>query len=216
MGVCQKSLNVRRRVHNSQNPCSEREAHRENPAMVILVELRQGDLHTTANAEMQPLRQWKAAQNQSRGEENLLLAVERSARPERRVLLDHRPYFALDPVINLGIKENRAAQEIRPRGREIGADCALNVPWPKALRGCKSGSQDGVPQPVRRSARRERAAKKESHKVVALAFSCGKCAELHLPREISKSIQSLRLVHEVARRKYSHLQARCRDDFQTS
>jgi hypothetical protein len=31
--------------------------------MVVLVELRYGDLHTTANGEMEPLREWKAAQH---------------------------------------------------------------------------------------------------------------------------------------------------------
>ena len=85
--------------------------------MVISVELRRGDLHTTANAEMEPLRQRKAAQHQSRRQENLLLAGEGSARPECRILLKHRPDSALDLVINLRIEENRASQQIRPSGQ---------------------------------------------------------------------------------------------------
>src|SRR6267378_1476105 len=49
--------------------CSERQAHRDNPAMVVLVKVRRGDLQTTANAEMQSLRQWKASHHESRRQE---------------------------------------------------------------------------------------------------------------------------------------------------
>ncbi len=47
--------------------------------MIVLVELRCGDLHTTGNHEMEPLRQWKAAHHQSRREENLFLSVQCSS-----------------------------------------------------------------------------------------------------------------------------------------
>jgi hypothetical protein len=46
-----------------------------------------------------------------RRNEHLLLGVERSARLERRVLLERRPDFALDLVINLGIE----GESWRPR-----------------------------------------------------------------------------------------------------
>src|SRR6267378_2916199 len=170
-------------------------------------------IDTTDNAEMEPLRQWKTAQHQSRRQENFLLSVERPARPKRRILLEHRPDFALDPVINSGIENNHPAQDIRASGWKIRANRGLNVPRPEALRGCEGGSQDGVAQPVWGSARRERTTKKESHKVVAFALGCRKRPELHLPREISKSIRGLRLMYEVTRGKYSHFKACCRDDF---
>ena len=50
--------------------------------MVVLVKARRGDLHTTANAEMQSLGQWKAAEHKSRRQKNFLLSVQRPARPK--------------------------------------------------------------------------------------------------------------------------------------
>jgi hypothetical protein len=38
----------------------EREALRENPTTVVLVELGRRDLHITPIAKMEPLRNWKA------------------------------------------------------------------------------------------------------------------------------------------------------------
>ena len=96
--------------------------------MVVPVELGRGDLHTAANRETESLRQWKAAQHESRRQENFPLAVQRAARPKRGILLDHRPDFSLHPVINGGIEKDHAAQEIRARGWKIRANCALNVP----------------------------------------------------------------------------------------
>ena len=54
---------------------SEREAHGENQAMVVLVELRRGDLDTSTKAEMEPLRKWKGAEHESRRQKHFLLAV---------------------------------------------------------------------------------------------------------------------------------------------
>ena len=81
--------------------------------MVVPVELRRGDLHTTANAEMQSLGQWKAAEHKSRRQKHFFLSVQRATRPKRRILLEHGPDFSFDPVINGGVEDNRAAQEIR-------------------------------------------------------------------------------------------------------
>jgi hypothetical protein len=52
----------------------EREAHRENPAMVVLVELRRGDLHTAADSKPQSLRDLKHAEDNPGGQECFLLA----------------------------------------------------------------------------------------------------------------------------------------------
>ena len=50
--------------------------------MVVLVKTRRGDLHTAANAEMQSLGHWKAAEHESRRQKNFLLSVQRPARPK--------------------------------------------------------------------------------------------------------------------------------------
>jgi hypothetical protein len=52
---------------------SKRKARPKNRAMVVLLECRYGDLYASANAAMESLAQWKAAQHQSRGQENLLV-----------------------------------------------------------------------------------------------------------------------------------------------
>ena len=39
--------------------------------MIVLVKPRHGDLQPTADGQMQPLRQWKAAQYESRRQEDL-------------------------------------------------------------------------------------------------------------------------------------------------
>src|SRR5712692_9284008 len=184
--------------------------------MVVPVELRRGDLQTTANHEIESLRQWKSAEHESRRQEHFFLSVQRTARPKRRIFLDHRPDFSLDLVLKGGIENDRRAQEIRAAGWKVRANCALKVPRPEALPDCKSGRQNSVAHAIRRRSRGERTAEKQSHKVVALALRCGKRPKLHLPREVSKAIRGLRLMYKIAWWKYSHFQPCCRDDFQTS
>src|SRR5258708_8939704 len=138
---------------------------------------------------MQSLREWKAAHHEYGCQENFFFSVQCAARPKNRILLNHGPDFSLDPIVDRGIEDNRAAQEIRASGWKICANRALDVPRSDALRGCESGGQDGVAEAVRGSARGERTTKKESHKVVTFVLCCGKRPELHLPRKVSKSIR---------------------------
>src|SRR6266550_4016525 len=186
---------------------SEREAHRENPTMIIPVELRHGDLYATANRKMESLRQWKAAQHEARSQENFLLSIQSTARPKSRILFKHGPDLSLDLVVYRGVEDDRPTQEIRASGWKIRTNCALNVPRPDALCSRKSGGQDSVALPVRRGSRRERSTKKESHKIVALAFGCGKRPKLHLPREVSKAIRGLRFMHQIVWRENPHLES---------
>src|SRR5947209_74501 len=149
------------------------------------------DLYTTANRKMESLRQWKAAQHEARSQENFLLSIQSTARPKSRILFKHGPDLSLDLVVYRGVEDDRPTQEIRASGWKISTNCALNVPRPDALCSRKSRGQDSVALPVRRGSRRERSTKKESHKIVALAFGCGKRPKLHLPREVSKPIRGL-------------------------
>src|SRR5438552_18671333 len=141
--------------------------------MVVPVELRHGDLYTTANRKMESLRQREAAQHESWSQENFLLSTQSTARPKSRILFEHRPDLSLDLAIYRGIEDDHSTQEIRACGWKISANCALNVPRPEALRGRKSGGQDRVALSIRRASRRERSTKKESHKVVGVALGCG-------------------------------------------
>jgi hypothetical protein len=72
--------------------------------MVVLVELRRGDLQTSTKAEMVWLGKWKGVEHESRRQELFLFAVQRATRPKLRVSLDHRPDFSLDPVSNAVLK----------------------------------------------------------------------------------------------------------------
>src|SRR5438552_11159827 len=141
--------------------------------MVVAVELRHRNLYTSANRKMESLRQWKAAQHESRSQEYFLLSIQSTARPKSRILFEHRPDLSLDLAIYRGIEDDCPAEDIRAGGWKISANCALNVPRPEALRGCKSGGQGSVALPIRRCSRRERSTKKESHKVVGVALGCG-------------------------------------------
>ena len=50
-------------------------------------------------------------------------------------------------------------------------------------------------QAIRRRSRGQRTTEKQFHKVVALTLGCGNCPELHLKREVSKSIWDLLLMY---------------------
>src|SRR5260370_9544660 len=117
--------------------------------MIVLVKPRHGDLQPTADGQMQPLRQWKAAQYESWRQEDLFFPVQCPGRPKRGILLNHRPDFSLDPVIGGGIEDNRTTQDTRAAGWKVCANRALNVHRPQAFRCCESGGQDGVPKAVR-------------------------------------------------------------------
>jgi hypothetical protein len=77
---------------------------------------------------MESLCQWKAAHHEAWCQEDLFLSVQGPTEPKDRILLEHRPDFSLDPVVNGGIENDRAAQEICAASGEIRPNCALNVP----------------------------------------------------------------------------------------
>src|SRR5438552_4158185 len=106
--------------------------------MIVPVELRHGDLYTTANRKMESLRQWEAAQHESWSQENFLLSIQSTARPKSRILFKHGPDLSLDLVVYRGVEDDCPAEDIRAGGWKISANCALNVPRPEALRGRKS------------------------------------------------------------------------------
>src|SRR5712692_1055830 len=117
---------------------SERKADRKDPAMVVLMKCRYRDLCSDAKSHMESPSHWKCPQHKSRSHEHLLLSIQGSVQPEGRILLEHGPYLSLDPIINLGVEEERPAQNTGAAGRESCSDRALNVPGTKAL-GCREG-----------------------------------------------------------------------------
>src|SRR5437016_13019386 len=90
--------------------------------MVVPVELRHGDLYTTANRKMESLRQWKAAQHESRSQEYFLLSIQSTARPKSRILFEHGPDLSLDLAIYRGIEDDCPAEEIRAGGWKIRSE----------------------------------------------------------------------------------------------
>src|SRR5256884_2311268 len=134
--------------------------------MVVPVELRHGDLYTTANRKMESLRQWKAAQHEARSQENFLLSIQSTARPKSRILFKHGPDLSLDLVVYRGVEDDRPTQEIRASGWKITANCALNVPRPDALCSRKRRGQDSVALPVRRGSRPGRTPQEESPQIL--------------------------------------------------
>src|SRR3989442_7860472 len=117
--------------------------------MVVPVELRHGDLYTTANRKMESLRQREAAQHESWSQENFLLSIQSTARPKSRILFKHGPDLSLDLVVYRGVEDDRPTQEIRASGWQISVNCALNVPRPDALFSRINRGQDSVDLAVR-------------------------------------------------------------------
>src|SRR5437870_6981345 len=165
--------------------------------MVVPVELRHGDLYTTANRKMESLRQREAAQHESWSQENFLLSTQSTARPKSRILFKHGPDLSLDLVVYRGIEDDHSTQEIRASDWKISTNCALNVPRPDALCSRKSGGQDGVALSVRRASRLERSTKKEFNNVVSLALGFRISPILHFRRAVTLDIRRLRLMYTV-------------------
>src|ERR1700676_649760 len=98
-----------------------------------MAELRHRDLHAASHAEVKSLREWKAAQDQSRRQKDLLFSVQGAARPERGILLEHGPDFSLDPVIDCCVEDDRPAEQICPGHGKSRSNRALDIPRTDAL-----------------------------------------------------------------------------------
>src|SRR6266404_2403737 len=192
---------------------SERKAHRENPAVVVLVELRHGNLHTRADGEAKSLRDWKTAEDNPRCQEDLFLSVQDAARPKLGVLLDHRPdppfYFAVDSRI----ENDGPAEDVRAGGGKVCANRGLNIELPDTLGGCESWRKNCVTDAVWWKSGRQRTAKKESYEIVTVALGCGKRPILHLERQIAKPICHRGPVCQIVGRRNADLQPGCGNDF---
>src|SRR5438552_17714961 len=119
--------------------------------MVVAVELRHRNLYTSANRKMESLRQWKAAQHESRSQECFLLSIQSTARPKSRILFEHRPDLSLDLAIYRGIEEDCPAEDSRAGDGRISTICALNTLRSRARPGRKCGGTDNATRPVHQS-----------------------------------------------------------------
>src|SRR5207245_11391451 len=95
--------------------------------MVVPVELRHGDLYTTANRKMESLRQREAAQHESWSQENFLLSTQSTARPKSRILFMHGLDLSLDLVVYRAIEDDHATRGIRASDCKISTNSALTV-----------------------------------------------------------------------------------------
>src|SRR5437016_14592023 len=100
--------------------------------MVVPVELRHGDLYTTANRKMESLRLREAAQHESWSQQNFSLSTQSTARPKSIILFKHGPDLAIDLVLYRGIEDDHSTQEILATDWKISTNCNLNVPRPDA------------------------------------------------------------------------------------
>jgi hypothetical protein len=150
----------------------KREAHRNDPAVVVLVKLRHRDLHAGANSQVKSLRERKPAQDKSGRQEDLLLAVQRAARPERRILLEHRPDDSPDPIVHCGVEDDRPAEEICAGRGKTCSNRALDIHRSDSLGSCESRKQHSVTEAIWWSTCGNRAAEEDSNEVVAFAFWC--------------------------------------------
>src|SRR5947209_3965597 len=95
----------------------------------------------TPKPKVQSPLQWKAANNESWRQEHFLVSIQGAAGPERGVQLEHRPDLGFDPIIDRGIGDNRAAEQISTSRRKARRQCGLNIYRTYALRSCERRGQ---------------------------------------------------------------------------
>jgi hypothetical protein len=65
------------------------------------------DLHTGAKAQVQPLSDGKSTQDNPGRQKPFLLSIQNAARPKRGILLEHRPDFSFDFIIDRSVEDDR-------------------------------------------------------------------------------------------------------------
>ena len=78
--------------------------------MIVLVKLRNCDLHPAAHEKLQPPDNRKRTYDEARRQKYLFSSVQRTAGPKCSVLLEHRPQFVFDPIVNSGVENDRSAE----------------------------------------------------------------------------------------------------------
>lgn len=91
-------------------PSSKRKANGQDPAVIVLVKLRNRELHAAAHENLQPPDDRKRTYDEARRQKYLFSSVQRTAGPKCSVLLEDRPQFAFDPIVNSGVENDRSAE----------------------------------------------------------------------------------------------------------
>ena len=78
--------------------------------MIVLVKLRNRDLHAAAHEKLQPPDDRKRTYDEARRQKYLFSSAQRTAGPKCSVLLEDRPQFAFDPIVNSGVENDRSAE----------------------------------------------------------------------------------------------------------
>jgi hypothetical protein len=97
--------------------------------MIVGMELCYGDLHAAADSKTQSLSDLKHAENNPGCQECLPFARVWAIQIESGILLNHRPNFALDAVLEGRVPQERAAQNVRAACRETSAKGVLDAEW---------------------------------------------------------------------------------------
>src|SRR3984893_9975710 len=124
------------------------QAYRSDPAVVVLAKLGHRDLHTGSQAHVKSLCEWKPAQDNSGRQEDLLLSVQRAARPERGILLEHGPDDSPDPIIYRRVENDRPAEEICAGSGQARTNRALDIQPADSLGSCKRREEHRMTEAV--------------------------------------------------------------------
>ena len=108
--------------------------------MIVWVIRRHGSLKSDTNREAESSDQRETAHDKPRGEEDRLLAVQRTARPKGGILFEHRPYDPFDSIVQCGIEDDRSAEGACAAQRKSAADGTLYVPGADTLPHGKGGT----------------------------------------------------------------------------
>ena len=95
--------------------------------MIVWVIRRHGSLKSATNREAESPDQRETAHDKRRGEEDRLLAIQRTASPEGGILFEHGPHDPLDSIVQCGIEDDRSAESACTAQRKSAANGTLNV-----------------------------------------------------------------------------------------
>ena len=149
--------------------------------MIVWVIRRHGSLKSATNREAESSDQRETAHDKPRGEEDRLLAIQRTARPEGGILFEHGPQDPFDSIVQCGIEDDRSAEGACTAQRKNAANGTLYVPTAHTLPDGKRGTQSSMPRAIWRVACRKRSTKEKTYKIVPFMLGCRESSKLHLP-----------------------------------
>jgi hypothetical protein len=196
----------------------EGEADCPDPAAVVFVKLRGGDLHTATGFEMQALGNVERADEQSGRKKNFFVAGQWAIHKKCGIGFEFRPEMFFDFELKSVVEDDTATEGVRAALWHGAGQIRLHIeaaPAPRpALGGGDHGRPNGVAFSERRSGGRKFATEEKADEVIAVAFGGGKGAEFQEYSDIAKTIGTRSSIEHIGRNADLHFHSCIGDDFE--